>query len=206
MKRKFRLTVRTYSLGVLALFLMLGCASPTERAEKLFEDGKYEEVLERYPQEPAADKAKQALAAKLLKDGQYQRVFTEFKGTAMAVEARVRYAEELLKQGKQDEVLADFGDTPAAIRAREMAAQALYDAGRVTEAARDYPQTPAGGRAREELARAEYERIMTFRSPDERRKALDEYLSSPTYAGTNSFAQAQLELAKLAGYKLPGNY
>ncbi|MBK6912053.1 MAG: hypothetical protein IPK53_00250 [bacterium] len=193
-------------LGFALLWLVLGCASPAERAEKLFEDGKYEEVLARYPQEPAADKARDALAAKLLKEGQYQRVFTEFKGSPLAVEARVRYAEELLKAGKHEEVLSDFADTPAAIMAREMAAQTLYDAGRISEAAREYPQTPAGSRARDELARAEYERIMTFRSPDERRKALEAFITSSTFAGTTSFAQAQLELARLDGLKLPGNY
>lgn len=196
----------SHIITLLSLLLLLGCATPTERAEKLYKEGKFEEVLERYPQEPAAQKAKEALASKLLKDGEYERVMTEFKDTPMAFEARVRYAEKILAEGKFDEVIEKFDDTPAAIKAREQAAQALYDAGRVTEAARDYPQTPAGSRARDELARAEFDRIMTYKSPQERRKALEEFVTSSIYAGTSPHAQAQTELAKLDGLKIPGNY
>lgn len=196
----------SHIITLLSLLLLLGCATPTERAEKLYKDGKYEEVISRYPQEPAAQKAKEALATKLLKDGAYERVMTEFKDTPMAFEARVRYAEKILAEGKFEEVMQKFDDTPAAIKAREQAAQALYDAGRITEAAREYPQTPAGSRARDELARAEFERIMTFKSPQERRKALEDFVTSSVYAGTGPSAQAQIELAKLDGLKLPGNY
>jgi tetratricopeptide (TPR) repeat protein len=196
-----------YSITLATLFVfVLGCATPAERAEKLYSEGKYEEVLERYPQEPAAAKAKEALATKLLKDGEYERVMKEFANTPMANEARVRFAEQLMKDGKFEEVLDRYSDTPAAIKAREQAAQALYDAGKVSEAARDYPQTPAGSAAREELARAEYSRIMTFRSPAERRKALEEFISTSLYAGTGSAVEAQMELAKLDGLKIPGNY
>jgi hypothetical protein len=195
------------SIALVALFLfVMGCATPAERAEKLYKEGKYEEVMERYPQEPAAAKAKEALATKLLKDGEYERVMKEFADTPMAYEARVRFAEKLLTDGKFEEILDNYSDTPAAIKAREQAAQALYDAGRISEAARDYPQTPAGSAAREELARAEFERIMTFKSPQERHKALEDFISNSTYAGTGPAAQAQFELAKLDGLKNLGNF
>ncbi len=196
----------SHIIALLSLLLLLGCATPTERAEKLFEEGKYEEVLTRYPQEPAAARAKEALAAKLLKDGDFETVLKNFGDTPVALEARVRLADKLLAEGKIDEVLNKYSDTPAAIKAREQAAQALYDAGRITEAARDYPQTPAGGRAREELARAEFSRIQTFRSPQERRKALEEFVTSSLYAGTSTHAQAQLELARMDGLKEVGNF
>lgn len=195
-----------YFIAPLALLLILGCATPTERAEKLFQEGKYEEVLTRYPDEPAALQAKQALAAKLLKAGEFEKVMAEFGDTPMAHEARVRFAEQLLADDKVEEILEKYSDTPAAIKARERAAQALFDAGRVTEAARDFPQTPAGMKAREELARAEYDRIMTFKSPDERRKALSDFLSSSLYAGTGASLQAQIDLAKMDGAENLGNY
>ncbi len=195
-----------YIIALLPLVLLLGCATPAERAEKLYEEGKYAEVLERYPSEPVAVRAKEALASKLMKDGEFLRVMTEFADTPMAIEARVRYAEKLLEDGKFQEVLENYSDTPAAITARERAAQELFDAGRVSEAARDYPQTPAGSMARNELARAEFERILTFKSPAERRKAFEDFITNSTYAGTGAAAQAQIELAKLDGLKLPGNY
>lgn len=196
-----------HSAALIALFVfILGCATPAERAEKLYEEGKYEEVMERYPQEPAAGKAKEALATKLLKEGAYERVMSEFADTPMAYEARVRFAEKLLDEGKFEEILDNYSDTPAAIKAREQAAQALFDAGRVSEAARDYPQTPAGSAAREELARAEFDRIMSFKSPPERRNALEEFISNSLYAGTGPAVQAQIELAKLDGLKNLGNY
>ncbi|MCB9357549.1 MAG: hypothetical protein H6505_03160 [Calditrichaeota bacterium] len=188
------------------LALLLACATPAERAEKLLKDEKYEEVLERYPNEPAAGRAKEALAARLLKEGNFERILTEFQDTPMYHEAKVQMAEKLLEEGKIDEILADYSDTPAAIRAREAAAQALYDAGRVTEAARDYPQTTAGSTARTELARAEYDRIMTFKDKKERHKLLESFLTNSMYAGTASHAQAQTELAKLDGLEVPGNY
>lgn len=196
----------SYIISLVALLLLLGCATPTERAEKLYKEGKYEEVLSRYPQEPAAIKAKEALASKLLKEGAYEKVMADFGDTPMAFEARVRFAEQLLSEGKFEEVMQKYHDTPAAIKAREQAAQALYDAGRISEAARDFPQTPAGSVAREELARAEFDRIMTFKSPQERRKALEDFVTSSLYAGTGPHMSAQYELAKLDGLKLPGNY
>ncbi|MCB1060806.1 MAG: hypothetical protein KDB65_11280 [Calditrichaeota bacterium] len=198
---------KTHYLALLILFLfVLGCATPAERAEKLFKEGKYEEVMERYPQEPAAGKAKEALATKLLKEGDYERVMKDFADTPMAYEARVRFAEKLVEDGKFEEVLDNYSDTPAAIKAREQAAQALFDAGRISEAARDYPQTPAGSRARDELARAEYERINTFKSPKERHAALEEFIANSLYAGTGPAAQAQIDLAKMDGLKNLGNY
>lgn len=193
-------------LPALALLVLLGCATPAERAEKLFQDGQYEEVLKRYPNEPAAARAKEALAAKLMKDGDFARVIAEYQDTQLYAEARNRLAEKLLSEGNYDEVLSKFPDSPAAIRAREMAAQALFDAGRVTEAARDYPQTSAGQTARTEIARAEYDRIMTFKDQDERRKLLENFITNSLYTGTSFHASAQLELAKLDGLKLPGNY
>lgn len=196
----------SYLISLLSLLLLLGCATPAERAEKLFKDGQYEEVISRYPQEPAAVKAKEALATKYLKEGAYEKVMTEFADTPMAFEARVRFAEKLLSEGKYEEVIDKYDDTPAAIKARELAAQALYDAGRVSEAARDYPQTPAGSMAREELARAEFDRIMTFKSPQERRKALEDFVTNSLYAGTGPHTSAQYELAKMDGLKLPGNF
>jgi len=189
-----------------SLLWLLGCATPAERAEKLYQEGKFEEVLQRYPQEPAAGKAKEALATRLLKAGEYERVIAEFKDTPVLHEARVKRAEQLLEQNQIDEILANFSDTPAAIRAREKAAQALYDAGRVTEAARDYPQTSAGQLARTELARAEFDRAMTFKSPAERRKALEAIVTSSLFTGTEAHVKAQTELAKLDGAPIIGNY
>lgn len=188
------------------LLWSLGCASPADRAESLYKDGQYEEVLERYPNEPAAIKAKEALAARLMKEGNLQRVIAEFQDTPMFHEARVRMAEQLLEEDKIDDILNNFADTPAAMRARERAAQMLYDAGRVTEAARDYPQTAAGQTARNELARAEFDRIQTFKDKNERRKLLEGFIVNPMYTGTSAHINAQTELAKLDGLAIPGNY
>lgn len=200
--------MRRFSLLLIAICLLFlwGCSTPAERAEKLYKEGQFEEVITRYPQEPAAVRAKEALATKLLKAGDYARVMAEFSDTPMYHEARVKRAEQLLDENNIDEILANFSDTPAAIRARERAAQALYDAGRVTEAARDYPQTPAGQMARNELARAEYDRALTFKDPEQRRKALSAIVTSSLFTGTEAHAKAQADLAKMDGAPPLGNY
>ncbi len=200
--------MRQLSLLLISVCLLLiwGCSTPAERAEKLYKEGQFEEVITRYPQEPAAVKAKEALATKLLKAGDYARVMTEFPDTPMYHEARMKRAEQLLDEKNVDEILANYSDTPSAIRAREMAAQTLYDAGRVTEAARDYPQTPAGQMARTELARAEYDRAKTFKDPDQRRKALEAIVTSSLFTGTDAHMKAQADLAVMDGMKNPGNY
>lgn len=200
--------IRQFSLLLISLCLLLlwGCSSPAERAEKLYKEGQFEEVLTRYPQEPAAVKAKEALATRLLKAGDYARVMAEFPDTPMYHEARVKRAEQLLDENKIDEILTNFSDTPSAIAAREKAAQALYDAGRVTEAAREYPQTPAGQMARNELARAEYDRAYTFKDPEQRRKALEAIVISPLFTGTEAHMKAQADLAVMDGAKNLGNY
>lgn len=186
--------------------IVAACATPAERARKLFDDGKFEEVVAKYPEEPIAQQARAALAAKLLKDGDIDRVLKEFSDTPSVREAKNRKAQQLLDAGQIDEILKNFADTPASIQAREKAAQALYDAGRITECARDFQNTQAGQLARNELARAEFDRAMAHKDKNERVKALEAMLTDPQFAGTDASVFAQRELAKLSGAKNNVNY
>jgi hypothetical protein len=196
-------------LMLLALFVALlisACATPAERAKNLYDDGKYEEVIAKYPDEPVAQQARAALAAKLLNDGEIDRVLKEYADTPSVREAKNRKAQQLLDAGQIDEILKNFADTPASIQAREKAAQALYDAGRITECARDFQNTQAGQLARNELARSEFDRAMAHKDKNERIKALEAMLTDPQFAGTDAAVFAQRELAKLSGAKNNVNY
>jgi hypothetical protein len=61
-KRSLALAFIAGIITMLVIVAAIGCASPEQRADKLFNQGKYQGILDKYPDCPAAEKAKQMLS------------------------------------------------------------------------------------------------------------------------------------------------
>ncbi|MBU0507674.1 hypothetical protein KKH27_02385 [bacterium] len=183
-------------VAALAVIVMIvgGCASPEQRAQKLFDEGKYQEVLDKYADQPIAKQAREGLAAKMVTEGKFQEVIDNFGDTPAAQDAKNKRAEQLLAEKKYDEILQKFPNTPSANVARSAVAEGLYAEKKIDELVMKYPNTPAGVKARNELAKEEFDKLMKKPKKD-RKKLYEEFLKNPKYAGTESAMAAQKELA-----------
>jgi hypothetical protein len=189
-------TVAVVALLTIIGFVLFGCATPEQRAQKLFDTGKYEEILQKYPDLPIAKQAKDKVAEKLLAEGKYDEILANYADTPSLQEATNKIAEKLVNEKKFDEVLAKYPNTPAANTARNMLAEQLYNDKKVDELVQKYPNTPAGMKARNEMAADEWKKIE--KTPKKKMKdALEGFLKNPKFAGTESAMKAQQKLADL---------
>jgi len=182
-------------LAVVGL-LLGGCATPEQRAQKLFDKGNYEEILAKYPDLPIAKQAKDKVAEKLLAEGKYDEILAKYADTPSATDATNKIAEKLVAEKKFDEVLAKYPNTPAANAARNALADQLYNDTKIDELIQKYPNTPAGMKARNEMAKTEFDKIMK-KPKKARQKDLETFVKNPKFAGTEFAAKGQEELNKL---------
>jgi hypothetical protein len=193
---------RLTSLTLLAslLILFIGCsASPEERAQKLYNQGKYEEIIAQYPTLPIAKLARGHIAETLLNEGKYEEVIERYADTPSATHALSKLAEKKKAEGTYDDFVRDFLKGPPCADPPSCAEQ-LYQQGKFNELIKTYPDTPAGLRIRTEKAKTEWKLIESLRGSD-RQLAIDAFLKNPLYAGTDPLNQARAELAKLKATK-----
>ncbi len=176
--------------------LLMGCASPEQRAQKLFDQGKYEEVLAKYPDQPIAKQAKDKVAEKMVAEGKYEEVLANYSDTPAAAEATNKIAEKMFTDKKFDEVIAKYPNTPAANMARQTLAQQLYDDKKFDEVIAKYRNTPAGMKALNDKGGEDLKKAKAMKKKADKEKALTEVVQK--YAGTQAAADAQAELAKMA--------
>jgi len=188
------------ALAVIGL-LLGGCASPEQRAQKLFDQGKYEEVLAKYPTTPVAEQAKEKVAEKLFNEGKYDEVVKTYGTTTFGPKAQTALdeaaAKKMLDAKDYNGVLQRYPNSSAAAQARNALADQLYqDKKSWDELITKYPQTPAAMKAKTELAKTEYDKIVKM--PKKKKiAALQDFVKNPKYAGTQSVADAQAELQKI---------
>jgi hypothetical protein len=184
-------------VAVIAVLVVLavGCSSPMEKAQKLFNEGKYQEVIAQYGNDPnvaaVVTQAKEKLAAAMLSAGKYDSVLVLYPETAAAKEAHNKLAEQLFKSGNFAEVLAKYGDTPWAVQAK-----AELDKQQSATTPGGKPGQPAVSAATEKAAQVEFDRIMKIKMKDLRTKSLKEFAAKAEFAGTKAVQKAQQELGK----------
>lgn len=182
-------------LAVASLALMVGCSSPTDKAQKLYNEGKYEEVIAQYANDPnlsaIVTQAKEKLAEKMVADGKYAAVVEMYPETAAATAAKNKLAEQLFLAKNYAEVIAKYPET-------SWAAQAKMEMDKAAAAVQTGKEGAGKGvsPATEKAAQAELDRILKVRMKDLRMKALKEFVANPQYAGTKAVAKAQGELSK----------
>lgn len=182
-------------LAVIGLVLG-GCASPEQRAQKLFDQGKYEEILAKYQDLPIAKQAKDKVAEKMLAEGKYEEILANYADTPSAAEATNKIAEKMVAEKKFEDVLKLYPNTPAANMARNELANQLYADKKIDQLVAQYPNTQAGVKARDEMAKTEFDKIMKM-AKKARQAKLEEFLKNPKFAGTPTSMKAQEELGKL---------
>ena len=189
------------------IVMVLGCSSPMAKAQKLFNEGKYEEVIAQYGSDPnvaaVVTQAKEKVAEKMLTEGKYAAIVEMYPETMAAKEAKNKLAEQLFMQKNYAEVIAKYPDTPWAAQAKmemDKAAQGGSDVNSGKDGAKkpDDGSKPGGDNmaAKEKAAQVEYDRIMGIKMKDLRVKGLKEFVANPQYAGTAAVKKAQAELSK----------
>ena len=204
MKRSFQVVAVLLVVGL----VVLGCASPEQRAQKLYDTGKYEEVVAKYPDQPIAKQARVKIAEKLVVEGKYEEVLANYADTPSKTEAENKIAEKLYGEKKYDEVLAKYPNTPAANMSRNAMADMLWadwekskDEKKRDELVAKYPNTTAGMKARNELAKVDFDKAMKIKAKKDKLAALEAIVKNPKYAGTEFAMKAQEEWNKLGGAK-----
>jgi len=83
-------------------FLFLGCQSAAKRAQGLYEQGKYEEVIEKYQDNPDAagvvEAAKSVIGDELLRQRKYDEYLELWDNTRLSDSAKSVVARELAKR------------------------------------------------------------------------------------------------------------
>jgi len=175
MKRFFFLTMVLAATGL----LWLGCSSPQQKAQKLYDAGQYEEVVAKYSNEPTASavvqQSRDKIAEKWLAEGRYQAVVDTFPNSPSAREARI----ELAKR----QVTTDTDRTGV-----EQPRGSTGPGGANTN--------PPSESAKETVAQTELDRIMAIKMKDLRTKALREFVVDARYSGTAAQRKAQQQLSQ----------
>ncbi len=131
---------------VLAILTLLGCSSPQQKAQQLFNNAQYQELIEKYPDaDPAlVAQAKDSLAAPLFNEGNYQGVIEQYPESAFAEQAKAKIAEAEMAQKETDAgaLLA------TAAQEKDKAKQGeIYQ-----KVCNDYPGTQAAAKAMEMMS------------------------------------------------------
>ncbi|MFH1010589.1 MAG: hypothetical protein V1784_05080 [bacterium] len=199
---------RSITLAMLLVFvamLVMACATPEQRAQKLFDQGKYEEVLAKFPNLPIAQNAKAKVAEKMIEESKYEEVLTNYADTPSAEVAKEKLAEKLLAEGKYDEVTMKYPGTRAAREADNKIAEKLYADKNFDLLLQKYGNTPAGMKCKNEKGMEDYNKCKKMKKAD-KEKGLREIIQK--YAGTEAAKLAQEDLAKMtkpaAGKPTPG--
>ncbi|HEY3296672.1 MAG TPA: hypothetical protein VGL38_14670, partial [bacterium] len=190
------------ALAVIGL-LLGGCASPEQRAQKLFDQGKYEEVLAKYPTTPVATQAKDKVAERLFNEGKYDDVVKTYGQTSFGPKAQTAMddaaAKKMLDAKDFNGVLTRYPNSQAAAQARNALADQLYaDKKNWDELINKYPNTPAAMKAKNELAKTQFDKIMKMHTKNTvKAKALSDFVGNPKFTGTQSVVDAQAEIARI---------
>lgn len=177
--------------------VFLACSTPAQKAQKLFDAGNYEEVVQQFGNDPNLSalvaQAKEKLAEKLLAEGKFMDILAMYPESKAATDARNNLAEALFAEGKFQEVIEKYGDTPAAQKARLAIEQARADSIAKAQPAPKDGKAPAMS-AKEKAAQAEYDRIMAMKIDRARIAALQTFVKDAQYAGTSAQKKAQAAL------------
>jgi hypothetical protein len=172
--------------------LLTGCSSPEKRAQKLFEQGRYEEVIAKYPTLPISKQAKDKIAEKLLVEGKYDEILANYGDTPSAAEATNKIAVKLYNERRNDQNLRPYDQILPHYRSPER----LFRDGDYDELLTKFPDSPAAVWYRNFIAQNQWNRIEDLRGA-KRDSALQEFLKDPKYLGTDAAQKAQQEINNL---------
>ncbi|MCC6475486.1 hypothetical protein IT157_00410, partial [bacterium] len=160
------------------------------------------------------DMAKEKIVEKLFTEGKYNAILEMYPDSKMAKEAKNMLAEGLLAEGKLDEVIAKYPESPAAMKAKLQKQQMMTDSlaavvdstgKKLTDVEKSKQatqkqleqKTEQAENLAETAAARELDKILNIKVPAAKRKALEEFLKKPEYKNTAAYKRAQDAMAKL---------
>jgi hypothetical protein len=176
------------------LFLSTGCTNRAASAQKLFDQGEYQQVINKYPDLEVARRAHAKLAEELLQKKDYSAVLRDYADTPAAFKAKVELAQRLYDEGKYQAVLDSFPQSPVAAAAKEKLSDSLYAAGDYDKLIAWYPETVKAKQVKEDRAKVEFARIKKLPKKD-KAQALELFMKQ--YAGTEEYKDAADMLNKI---------
>jgi hypothetical protein len=183
----------TLTLSLLA-FLSLGCSGRAGTAQKLFDNGDYQKVIDKYPDLDVARRAHAKLAEELLQKKDYSAVIHNYSDTPAAYKARLELAQKLFDEGKYQALIDSFPQSPLVVTAKSKLADSLVAAGQLDKVMLWYPDTPQARQIKEDQAKTEFARIKKLPRKD-KMLALEEFMKK--YSGTEPFKEANEMLTKM---------
>lgn len=184
------------------LLATTGCQSRATSAQKLYDQGKYEEVVKQYSDLEIARRAHAKQADKLLEAKQYDVVLKDYADTRAAYQARLDLADQMVKEGRYQAVIDAYPGTPAATMAKERLADSLYKAGDYDALIARFGDTPQATQVKEQRSQDELNAAKKMKG-EAKKKALEAVVQK--YSGTAAYKEAAQLLsdirAKEAGKK-----
>lgn len=171
-----------------------GCSSRPQAAQKMFANGQYQEVIDRYPDLEIARRAHAKLAEDLFAKGDYDAVIRQYTDTPAAYKARQALAEKLFNEGRYQELLDQFPHAQLALVAKERLADSLFAAGNIDEILIRFADTEKGKQVKEERGREELAKAKKLSGPA-REQAIQNIMTF--YAGTEASKEAGRVLTEI---------
>lgn len=197
-----RLLAFIVALSVFFLF-STGCSGRAASAQRLFDNGEYQNVIDKYPDLEVARRAHAKLAEQLLQKKYYSAVMRDYADTPAAYKARLELAQSLFDEGKYQVLLDSFPQSSLAASAKSKLADSLIAAGQPDKVVALYSDTPQAKQIREDQAKDELARITKLPKKD-KAQALEEFMKK--FANTDSYREANDMLAKIrAPQNAPAN-
>jgi hypothetical protein len=182
-----------------AVFLVLGgCGKAEEQAERLFEQGRYEKIVKKFPDLSITKEAKEKAAERLLLNGKFRDALKLYPESRLSREAKRRLdkqiADSLLARKDYSGVLNEYADTPAAESARNELAAQLYDRKEYDKLVDEYPCSPAAEKMLQERSMEALSEARKCAKQSDRNRALIELVNQ--FRGTPAVELAVAELRK----------
>jgi hypothetical protein len=192
---KSRFVLFSLALALSTLLLVTaGCSSRAASAQKMFEKGEYQQVMDKYPDLEIARRAHAKMAEEKLQTKDYYAVLKDFADTPAAFKARNELAQRLFDQGKFQSVVDSFPQSPLAAQAKERLADSLFASGQFDKLLAWYPESPKAKQVKEDQSKVEWARIKKLPKND-KKTALEDFMKK--YAGTESYKDASDLLTKI---------
>lgn len=188
---------RTILLSLLILFVSLasvGCGNRPAAAQRLFDKGEYQAVIDKYPELEIARRAKAMLAEKLFEQKDYQGVLKEYADTPAAYKAKQALAQDLFDKGQYRTLIDSFPTSTQATMAKERLADSLFAGGYLDSLIKLYPETPRGKEVKETRAAEDLKQAKKLRGAAQK-TALEAFMSK--YSGTAAYKEAGEILSKI---------
>jgi hypothetical protein len=180
-----RYLLAAFLVTLLAMFL-IGCASRPQSAQKLYDKGEYQAVIDKYPDLEIARRAHAKLGDELLKTGDFRGVISKFADTPAAYKAQTELAQKMFDQGQYQALIDSFPHSTLVNPAKERLSDAMFQRGALDSIVMLYPDTPHGKEIKNQQANEALSAAKKLRG-QARVDALQSFIGR--FAGTDAYKE-----------------